>query len=65
MEVKMKESDYMKGLARYLVKRDEHLGLNMEQARQLVKYIRQYEDKCDMIHMRDYYGYWEDEDEKK
>jgi hypothetical protein len=45
MEVKMKESDYMEGLARYLLKRDEHLSLTIEQARQLVKYIRQYEDE--------------------
>lgn len=45
----MKESEYIEGLAKYLVKRDEHLGLSIEQANQLVEYIRQYEDKCGML----------------
>ena len=45
----MKESDYMKGLAKYLVKRDEHLALNMTQAKQLVGYIRSFEAAAGML----------------
>lgn len=45
----MKESDYKKELAKHLVNRDQHLALNMEQAKQLVEYIRAYEDKAGML----------------
>ena len=74
----MKESDYMQGLAKYMVKRDKHLALNLVQAKQLVKYIRQYEDMVGMLPPFQWDGEgnfksacnlpilkWEDEDEKK
>ena len=45
----MKESDYKEGLAKYLVKRDQFLALNIDQARQLVQYIRKFEDRAGML----------------
>ena len=70
----MKESYYMKALARYLVKKDKHLALNIEQAEQLVEYIRMFEDFAGMLPPGIYVPcgpyetveyQWEDEDEKK
>lgn len=45
----MKESDYKKGLVKHLVEKDQHLALNIEQAEQLVEYIREYEDGVGML----------------
>ena len=45
----MKESDYKKGLAEYLVKKDRHLALNIYQAEQLVEYIRSFEAAVGML----------------
>ena len=70
----MKESDYTKGLAKYLVKSDRYLALNIEQARELVRLVRKYEDKVGMLPPGIYVPcgpyetveyVWEDEDEKK
>jgi len=41
----MKKSEFIEGLAKYLVKRDEHLALNITQARQLAHYATLYVDK--------------------
>jgi len=41
----MNRDKVKKGLSRYLVKRDEHLALNMVQAEQLAHYAMLYIDK--------------------
>jgi len=45
----MKELDYIEGMIKHLLKRDVHLALNNVQVKQLVKYIREYEDKIGML----------------
>ena len=45
----MKRSDFKKGLARYLLKRDVHLNLNITQTTQLAHYIDLYTNKIGML----------------
>jgi len=45
----MKRSEYTKGLVDYILKKDQHLALNIVQTKQLVKYVKKYNDKVGML----------------
>lgn len=45
----MKRSEIKNKLASYLVKRDEHLSLNKEQALQLAHYVLNFVEKAGML----------------
>lgn len=44
----MKKSEYLEKLAKYLVKRDRYLALNIYQARNLTKLVAKFNKNVDM-----------------